>query len=339
MKLIPIQEAYARLFERQASVPGLELHANGHCAHIGKLSPGCLKCFVPDEFYANIAAALSAGRPAPCQADCPYCPDDRGFRDLLSLSQWDDAPWRLPEPTLQWLEDRFLQKLDHSTIPALSFSGGGEPLLQLDLIATYMEHIREELEPRASRRPWYFLYTNGLAMTERVARRCRDLGLDEVRFHLGASDFSERAYEGLEIAAQHIDTVSVETPAWPPHREKLFEMLPRIEALGVQHLNLGQVELNPHNREGLLQAYPEARFYQVLAYQLDDGGLVYDLMREVVERGYSYSVLDCSGLVKAVQRGRDYGVWARDIAHDARGLEELVDFDAWRRKQPRGEGS
>ena len=31
---------------------------------------------------------------------------------------------------------------------------------------------------------------------------------------------------------------------------------------------------------------------------MDDGGLVEDIMREVLEKGYSYSVIDCNGFVK-----------------------------------------
>ncbi len=51
------------------------------------------------------------------------------------------------------------------------------------------------------------------------------LGFDEVRFHLGASNFSAKVYENLGNATRLLKAVSVETPAWPPHREKLFEML------------------------------------------------------------------------------------------------------------------
>jgi len=31
---------------------------------------------------------------------------------------------------------------------------------------------------------------------------------------------------------------------------------------------------------------------------MDDGGLVEDIMREVLVNGYSYSVIDCNGFVK-----------------------------------------
>jgi len=338
VKLIPIQEAYRRLFERQAGIPELELHANGHCAHLGKLSPGCLKCFVADGFYANISVSLAAGMPAECQADCPYCNDDKGLRAPRGFVSDRAKPWEMPGRTRRWLREHTLANSHNCIIPALSFSGAGDPLRHFDLVCRYMEVLKAEVEPRLPKIPWYFLYTNGLDMTEDLARTCRDIGLDEVRFHLGASDFSEQVYRSADIAARYLNTISVETPAWPPHRDKLFEMLPRIESIGVQHLNLAQVEVNIHNKDSILRAYSEGEFYQVLSYQMDDGGLVYELMGEVMDKGYSYSVLDCNGLVKAVQRGHDYGMYARQLAHDSTDLENLADFDKWRAKQ-RGAGT
>ena len=333
MKLIPIQEAYKRLFDRQASIPELELHANGHCAHIGKLSPGCLKCFVADSFYVNFAVALATGLPTECQADCPYCADDKTTRAPKGSVTEARTTWEMPVATAGWLRQHAIANCQNSVIPSLSFSGGGDPLMHFDIVRSYMNELKDEVEPQLSRLPWYFLYTNGVDMSEDCAKRCRDVGFDEVRFHLGASNFSERVYRNMEIAAKVLGTVTVETPAWPPHREKLFEMLPRIDGIGVQHLNLGQVEVNIHNRESILKAYPDGEFYQVLSYQMDDGGLVYELMREVVEKGYSYSVLDCNGLVKAVQRGLDCGMPVREVTHDTTNLENLADFEKWERKQ------
>ena len=332
MKLIPIQEAYKRLFDRQASIPELELHANGHCAHIGKLSPGCLKCFVADSFYVNFAVALATGLPTECQADCPYCADDKTTRAPKGCVRNSSTTWEMPEATAGWLRQHVLANCPGSIIPTLSFSGGGDPLMHFDIVRRYM-NVLSELEPQLTPLPWYFLYTNGLDLSEDRAKECRAIGIDEVRFHLGASNFSERVYRNIEFAAKVLNTVTVETPAWPPHRDKLFEMLPRLEDMGVQHLNLGQVEINIYNKESILNAYPEGEFYQVLSYQMDDGGLVYELMRDVVDKGYSYSVLDCNGLVKAVQRGLDCGMPVRQVAPDATDLESLADFEKWRRKQ------
>lgn len=67
MKILPIQDVYQRKFERQKKIDNLQYHAAGHCVHIGKISPGCYSCFVPDKYGKNLNAGLS------CNCDCTYC--------------------------------------------------------------------------------------------------------------------------------------------------------------------------------------------------------------------------------------------------------------------------
>ena len=40
------------------------------------------------------------------------------------------------------------------------------------------------------------------------------------------------------------------------------------------------------------------KLYQAFYPVMDDEGLVEDIMREVLAKGYSYSVIDCNGFVK-----------------------------------------
>ena len=42
----------------------------------------------------------------------------------------------------------------------------------------------------------------------------------------------------------------------------------------------------------------KVELYQAFYPVMDDGGLVEDIMAEVFNRGYGYSVLDCNGFVK-----------------------------------------
>ncbi|MBF0524964.1 MAG: hypothetical protein HQK56_07690 [Deltaproteobacteria bacterium] len=185
---------------------------------------------------------------------------------------------------------------------SVSFSGGGEPLLYLPVIEEYMQ-IFKEIEPRMQGKPWYYLYTNGLLATKSILRQLKDLGFNEIRFHLGASDFSNQVLRHLEEATRYFQAVTVETPTWPPHRTKLFAMLPVLHDLGVRHLNLGEIELTKANITRILEVLPDAEIYQCHEIHLYDGGLAYDLIEEVVAKGYSYSVLDCSSFVKCIQRG------------------------------------
>lgn len=294
MKIVPIQEVYARKLERQGAIPGLELHAGGHCAHVGQLSPGCQGCFVPTAFSYNIRIGPD------CNLDCVYCHGTGMNRKS------EELPGLLVE-----MCGKALTRDLRPSIPRLSFSGGGDPLLYLDDIEPFMREFQGVVARDMNRKPWVYLYTNGLLADLDTLLLLKDLGFYELRFHLGASNFSRAVYANMERAAAHIPVISVETPAWPPHRAKLFEMLPRLEDLGVQHLNLGEVMLTAQSLERVGRALPEAEIYQTHEIHLYDGGLVYDLIEEVLARGYAYSILDCNSFVKSMQRSP--GKW---VAHE-----------------------
>jgi len=285
MKIVSIQEAYKRKFQRQKAIKRLEYHAAGHCVHIGQLSPGCYSCFTTDSFRLNMYSG------ARCNVRCLYCNVDP----------------KESEPTRKQVRIFKSTVLKHSALPdynpsAFSFSGGGEPLLYLDNIAKLMK-LFHQIEQQTRKKPWYYLYTNGLLADTDVILRLRDLGFDEIRFHLGATNFSKRVYKNMAQAARYIKVVTVETPSWPPHRKRLFEMLGIIEDIGVKHLNIGEIEVNNFNYKRLSRLLPEAEIYQCLEMHLYDDGLVYDLIEKVLRKKYSYSVLDCNCFVKSIQRG------------------------------------
>jgi pyruvate formate-lyase activating enzyme-like uncharacterized protein len=294
MEIIPIQEAYRRKFERQKQVRGLEYHAGGHCVHIGKLSAGCYGCFVPSPHRMNICAG------GKCNLNCPYCSGRGG--EIPNKKKRDE------------FKKGFLL-LSHSENydpMSISFSGGGEPLLYLDIIREYMKYFKE-IERATGKRPWYYIYTNGTLADSQRLKELRGLGFDEIRFHLGAGEFSKKAYGNLKKATKYFKTVTVETPSWPPHREKLFEMLPLIEEIGVSHLNLGEVEVNQYNRTKIAKILPDGKVYQCNEMYLYDGGLVYDILEEVLRKKYSFSVLDCNCFVKSMQRSRGKYVYHENI--------------------------
>ena len=113
---------------------------------------------------------------------------------------------------------------------------------------------------------------------------------------------------------KYFKAVSVETPAWPPHRKKLFAMLPRINDIGVKHLNLGEIEVTAYNYNNIARVLPRAKIYQCFAMHLYDGGLTYDLMEEVLKKKYAYSVLDCNCFIKSMQRGPGKHVRHQEIS-------------------------
>lgn len=312
MKILQIQDVYSRKFERQRKIEKLEYHAAGHCVHLGKISPGCYHCFVPDHYGRNIMSGLS------CNCDCTYCASGS------CTSMYGRNPDRKTGKE-EDMENLLRFKVDRETLTneskmpdynprKMSFSGGGEPLIYIDNIAMYME-LFHDLHQNLEQKPWYYLYTNGILATKKNLERLQALGFDEIRFHLGATDFSEKVYDHMRMATRYLKTVSVETPAWPFHKEKLFEMLPILQDIGVKHLNITEIELNNNNFNRIFDVIPDGEICQCGELQLYDNGLVYDLMDEVVRQGYTYSVLDCNCFVKSIQRTP--GKWlCHETIHD-----------------------
>jgi len=301
MKILPIQDVYMRKFERQIKIKELQYHAAGHCVHIGKISPGCYSCFVADKYGKNILSGLS------CNCDCTYCASGACTSHHREKEKLENL--------LRFKVDREVL-IEESLMPdynprKMSFSGGGEPLIYIDNIALYME-LFHDIHKALKNKPWYFLYTNGILATQKNLERLNALGFDEIRFHLGATNFSEKVYRNMSNAVKYFKTISVETPAWPFHREKLFQMLPRIQDIGVKHLNITETEINKNNFKRISEALPDGEICQCGELQFYDNGLVYDLMEEVIKKNYSYSVLDCNCFVKSIQRTP--GKW---IFHEA----------------------
>jgi pyruvate formate-lyase activating enzyme-like uncharacterized protein len=292
MKILSIQEAYKRKFERQRNIKKLEYHAAGHCVHIGKLSPGCEQCFTPIN-----SLNLSCG--PKCNLNCPYCPTNKN----------ESHKTRIQDLKFKMLRD---SGFPNFYIQKISFTGGGETLMYINIISKYMK-LFHDFERYMKKRPWYYLYTNGILADIDTILKLKDLGFDEIRFHLGASNFSKKVYKNMMSAVSHFKAVTVETPAWPPHRKKLFEMLPIIEDIGVKHLNIGEIEIKQLNYKNISQILPDAEVYQCFEMHLYDGGLVYDIIEEVLRKNYSYSVLDCNCFVKSIQRAPGKQVYHQDV--------------------------
>jgi len=296
MKVISIQEAYRRKFERQQKLSAFsckyKLDISGHCAHIGNISRGCVSCFINSPAW-SVRLGAGTSHPSLCQCRCPYCfeSDIQWYKDQqLVLDKWE-----LPDDMKRVIISYFLKCENLFDFTVYSFTGS-EGLHYMQVVREFMKIFRGDVDKMLGTSGWAKIYTNGLLLTRDNILKLKDFGVDEVRVHLGATNFSEAVYKNMEEAARHLPVITVETPAWPPHRKKLFEMLPIIKDIGVKHLNIDQVEID-NNIKTIDRLIPDSEIYQTYRYFLDDGGLVEDLMREVIIKGYPYSVIDCNAFV------------------------------------------
>ncbi len=300
IKIIPIQEAYKRKIERQEKLKGLKFQCHGSCAYVGKdVSPGCYACFYSDACCWGFMLGRHVGLPNVCNRDCVYCFEPHQVQQNYSVPEG----WGIREEWKDSVKRTFTAAKYRITTDCkmqyYEFTGVSEPLLYLPVIEEWMKFFRNEIDPFMGTKGWAKVYTNGTLLNLDNILKLEGLGFDEVRIHPGATNFSKEVYDNVRLAVKHIPVVTVETPSWPPHRRKLFEMLPIIEDIGVKHLDICQIEITSKEQLGKIEkALGEVELYQAFYPVMDDGGLVEDIMRGVLEKGYSYSVIDCNGFVK-----------------------------------------
>ena len=296
IRIIPIQEAYKRKIERQERLKGLKFKCQGNCAYVGEdISPGCYGCFYSDASIIGVSLGRSIGLPDVCNRDCVYCFLPHQIQQNYSVPDG----WRLTEEWKDAVRKYFMTEkqriITDCKMQYYNFTGNSEPLLYIPVLEEMIKFLRNVIDPFMGTKGWAKVYTNGTLLNMDNILKLKDLEFDEVRIHPGATNFSKKVYDNMRLAVKHIPTVTIETPSWPPHREKLFEMLPIIEDIGIKHLDICQIEIwSKEQMEKIESTLGEIELYQVFYAMMDDGGLVEDIMKEVLEKDYSYSVIDCN---------------------------------------------
>ncbi len=204
----------------QGPLKGAAMGAQGTKLDMDRLSPGCRKCVEGTWSCLFINGS--------CNCDCFYCPTSQ---QELGLPVTNSLTFRHPEDYLFYLE-RF------------GFEGsglsGGEPLLTPGRCIGYLSAMNKRFGD--AMHSW--LYTNGTLVTEELLKGLRDAGLGEIRFDIGATDYSLKK---AELAARYIPTVTVEIPAVPEEAARLKALMPAMRDAGIRHLNLHQLRLTPYN--------------------------------------------------------------------------------------------
>ncbi|HSH19209.1 MAG TPA: radical SAM protein [Draconibacterium sp.] len=169
-----------------------------------------------------------------CNAGCFYCPAPQ---DTDSAPTSQNLHFDTPEA--------YAEYINYFNFKGVSFSGG-EPLLFFDRTLQYLKAIRKNCPPEI----YIWMYTNGILADEEKFRLLASEGLNEVRFDIGATQFS---LNKIAFAKGIIPNITIEIPAVPEEKEKLKQLLPEMIKAGVTNLNLHQLRLTKHNAPKLLK--------------------------------------------------------------------------------------
>ena len=194
----------------------------------GPLSPGCSICGEGgwDCNYTNHR----------CSRNCFYCPQDRSIKKE-SESKSEGFAFKDPLEHINYLKT--------FQIRGVGFSGG-EPFLVLDRLLAHIAAIRREFGDSM----YLWAYTNGDFVNPESLKKLQDVGLNEIRF-----DLSARQYDltPIILSKEYIPTVTVEIPAIPEDYDLVTDLLPKMEAIGVNFLNLHQLATTQHNYKAFVR--------------------------------------------------------------------------------------
>ncbi len=224
------EEANAALLERQAILEaiGSRIKWGFHesKADITNLSKGCLLCGEGQWsclFINNL-----------CNGRCFYCP----------AQQTDIA--RPETNTLIFDEPHdYVEYIRKFGFKGVSISGG-EPLITFGKSLSFVKAVKDAFGNEV----YVWLYTNGILLTSEKVEELRNAGLDEMRFDIGATGYLT---DKIKLAVGKIPVVTVEIPAVPQEEEVLKQKIRELKEIGVNHLNLHQMRLTPHNFHQLIE--------------------------------------------------------------------------------------
>lgn len=244
----------------------LHMAFKGTKPHIGPLSPGCRLCG-----EGGWSCLFVNGK---CNCRCFYCPS---AQDEIGTPTTHRIPFSRPTD--------YAAYVSHFGYTGVSISGG-EPLLTPDLTLRFLQAVNQ-----SKKRPLHlWMYTNGTLLTADLVKRLHDAGLDEIRFDLSAVGYN---LEKVRLAVGHIPTVTVEIPAIPEDFQRLTKLLPQLKETGIDHLNLHQLRLTPHNRDQLdKRRYTYLHGERVTVLESELTALA--LMQNVVEKGIGLPINYCT---------------------------------------------
>jgi pyruvate formate-lyase activating enzyme-like uncharacterized protein len=264
-------------------VPEVRVEADGEALYLGELSPGCRAC--KDGVWDCVFTTMR------CNLDCDFCYSPHAIPDGYSGSAFGRTPGEV------------VANHAKTEIRGIGFSGG-EPFLDPTCLLEWVAGL-------ASGRPdaYYWVYTNGLLVTDEILCRLHELGIDEIRFNAAATGYDHpTVLENMRRAARHIRNVTVEIPAIPRDVERVLASLSIWSDLGVSYLNLHELIYEPGSNSASLEG-PRQSFTTEDGHHcsFDPGSREISLvvMTRVKCLGLPLSVNDCSVQSKLRQlRGR-----------------------------------
>jgi hypothetical protein len=249
-----------------------------------------------------------------CDQNCVFCYYYQGARIVRGLTT---IHYNLAGGTLTKEEVKLAIKRQTDNIKAIGWLQK-EPLNDIQKIPEVMSAVAEQGLHQ-------YLYTNGIHATEENLKILSDSGLNEIRFNLQATDFSERVLRHLEIAREYISKVCIETPMFSNTFENYKKHKNRILDSGVDQINSPELQLNLTNYHFFTQEGMLYRHRKGYASPVSSRHLTYDLMELAEKEGWDLIIHDCSNDTK-FYRGTRPSLGFGEVAYQTFGLLPIPSY-------------
>lgn len=212
-----LAEAPDRTDRDEWKVSTLEVHQGnfGKSLYRGRLSPGCVDC-------RTGVRSKTVFHTLACNRDCFFCANKNQDEYGHFTENINDA------------EDELARSDLGAGFTSIALTGG-EPLLFPEKALSFFQMACKKY-PEAHKR----LYTNGDFLTDELAARLAEAGLNEIRISikLNRKGYPAGTLKKLAIAKRHLPYVMVEMPVIPGTQEIMERLLLQLDEKGVDGINL-----------------------------------------------------------------------------------------------------
>lgn len=247
---------------------------------LGSLPKGCTMCRRGEKAVIFITGL--------CPINCFYCPIsfERKGKDVVYVN----------EAKVNSI-DNVIAEIENTRALGCSITGG-EPLVVLSRVLEYIRVLKDYFGSKFH----IHLYTSAYRMTTNIIKDFEKSGLDEIRFHI---IYLKPTIKVIEYTVKNSSMdVGVEIPVIPGRKLFYIKLLKILDSIGIDFINLNELEITESNcNELLLRGFKARRDYPIGVEGSEE--LALELVRWAKDNLRNISVHYCSALFKdAIQTRR-----------------------------------